>query len=150
MNTFLIIIWHVRLFRVKYVRFFLSKYSLICFSVHQQSNWMHFSTSTGPSFMQESGLSAFHHLNAQISHRSTIPTECKSIFSVSVMSVSLYVCDGRWRRSLQTNRFCIEFCQSDALGYSLLLVQAEHYILQAISICKRPSAEWTHLTHGWR
>lgn len=30
----------------------------------------------------------------------------------------------------------------------LLLVQAEHYILQAISIWKRPSAEWTHLTHG--
>ncbi len=105
MNTFLIIIWHVRLYRVKYFWHFLSKYLLICFSIHQQSNWMHFSTSTGSSFMQESGLSAFHHLNAQISHRSNIPTECKSIFSVSVMSVSLCVCDGRWRRSLQTNRF---------------------------------------------
>lgn len=44
--------------------------------------------------------------------------------------------------SLQTNRFFIVFCHSlgqllgfKALGYSLLVVQAEHYILQAISIC---------------
>ncbi len=149
MNTFLIIIWHVRLFRVKYVWHFLSKYLLICFSVHQLSNWMHFSTSKGPSFMQDCPLFIIWMLRFHIAVPFP-PNALESIFSVSVMSVSLCVCDGRWRRSLQTNRFCIEFCQSDALGYSLLLVQAEHYILQAISICKRPSAEWTHLTHGWR
>lgn len=77
-----------------------------------------------------------------------------SVVHPSVRALSQCMAKPNKNALLLTNGFFIVFCHSHRqfLGFrgldsSLLLVQAEHYILQAISIRTRPSRESFYCTH---